>query len=142
MRNILVTLLMLFSLVEVSTASRLQSSKLSELQEKSDIIVVAKIISVTPVSLLGRVDKSYDEVTLVITNLFKGDSESMKINIITEPRGVRGFDPALKSGQSGVFFLKKTEKFGYRLTSYGSASIFERGNFVLEESKQGIVPNL
>lgn len=113
--------------------SQLLPTNLSDIGARSELIVVAKVVEVRAVVLNERLDKPYDEVTLMVATVLKGQLKDSKLKIITEPRGMRDFDPALEVGQSGVFFLVNTEGSGFRLTASGAAAIFDRGNFVVKE---------
>lgn len=131
---IIVIILVCFS--GILQATQIPPSSLEKLQEESDLVIVAKVLSITAVNLSGRKDQPFDEVTLRIASLIKGKVESQNIKIVTEPRGMRDFDPELRIGQAGVFFLSEVEGFGFRLTQAGSVAIFERNSFILEEAKK------
>jgi len=114
--------------------AQLLPSELSDLQEKSDLIVVAQVTKVKAVSL-GREGTPYDQVTISIASIVKGKVNFKEIDIITEPRGMRDFDPELKEKQNAVFFLIETEEWGYRLTAQGSVAILG-GHFTIEQEGQ------
>jgi hypothetical protein len=123
----------LIALLNSSFATQVASADLSKLTAQSQLVIVAKVLSVTPVELNDRKDKPYDSVHVQISTVLKGELKEETINVILEPRGVRDFDPVLKVGQSGVFFLNLNAQGHYRLTASGAVAIFERGSFLLGE---------
>ena len=108
----------------------------ADVSKLSELIITAIVVKVVPMKF-GREDIPYDELTLKVASTLKGELKDMSVKIVTEPRGMRDFDPLLKVGESGVFFLIKDDKFGYRFAARGAVAIFTRGNFVLKDDKNG-----
>ena len=107
----------------------------ADVSKHSELIITAKVVKVVPMKF-GREDIPYDELTIQVASILKGKLKDMSVKIVTEPRGMRDFDPLLKVGESGVFFLIKDYKFGYRLTARGAVAIFTRGNFALKDENK------
>ncbi|MDA7916298.1 hypothetical protein N9B94_03595 [Verrucomicrobia bacterium] len=114
-----------------SFASQLGMMELPELLEKSELVVVARVEKVSLLKLDSRQPAPYDEAVLIIANVMKGDPQVKNLTIILEARGVRGFDPSLRIGQSGVFFLQKNSHGRIRTYTPGSIALFENNNFVV-----------
>jgi hypothetical protein len=101
----------------------------AELTEQSDVIVIAQVVSVDSLALDKRKPIPYDEVVIRISSFIKGNIEDKEMNLILQPRGVKGFDPQLNVGETGIFFLKDIEHGTARLTYWGSVAIFEKNHF-------------
>ncbi len=133
MRKGAITLLLAEVLTTCALASQLIPFELSDLSSKSELIVVARVIAVTPVAIDSRKPTPLDQVLLTIGSVLKGDPKTNHLAIVLEPRGVRGFDPAVKAGDSGVFFLSR---YGNHLRpcTFGAVALFEHKNFVATEN--------
>ena len=118
MKNLIVIFLAFFAVQ--AYASSLPRITATELQSKSDLIVIGTVLSVSPLK------EVLDEVVISVDSLLKGDTPEKKISIILQVRGgLKDWDPQLKAGQSGVFFLKRDGDY-FRPAHGGSISIFEK----------------
>ena len=118
----------LLILAATSFASEISRITLSALYVKSDLIVMAEVIN-----LLKK--ENQDQVTIKTDSYLKGES-SQKIyifNLVTRG-GLKDFDPSLKKGDTGVFFLKLREQEGQVEKAYwGSVATFQKNHFDLTE---------
>jgi hypothetical protein len=121
--------------VTFAWASQLVPFELSKLSSTSEIVVVARVAKVTPVELDSRKPTPFDQVELIVATVLKGSLQKSKLTIVLEPRGVRDFDPSLKPGDSGVFFLRKNSNQQFRPITAGAVAMFENKNFVVTEDK-------
>ena len=100
-------------------ASSIAKIKLSELEGKSDLIVLAKVIDVIS-------DDSLDKITIKVSSVLKGKPKNYEVTVWLRVRGgLKEFDPETRVGDYGVFFLKKLDKY-YRTAQGGSIAIFEK----------------
>ncbi|MDO9577214.1 MAG: hypothetical protein Q7J16_04965 [Candidatus Cloacimonadales bacterium] len=118
--------LFLFSIASTSEISKIT---LSELQEKADLIVLAKVIEL-------EIYRDQDQVTIQVDSFLKGESDKSVFTFTLISRGgLKDFDPALNTGDTGVFFLKLKEKEGeFEKAYWGSIAIFDKDNFELSDS--------
>ena len=120
---------MLFILNNYSFASGINRITLSELQEKADLIALAKVEKVIP-------NDDRDIVTIKIDSFLKGVSEEKELSFILVTRGgLKDFDPVLKRGDTGVFLLKK-KGAEVEKAYWGSVAIFQKNHFDLTEEKE------
>lgn len=118
------TFLLLFALTPSGFASEISRITLAELYEKADLIVMA---GVTRVDRAGE----RDEVTIQVESFLKGNSPDRKYTFTLVSRGgVKDFDPVMKKGDTGVFFLKQMRK-GVEKAYWGSVAVFVKNNFNL-----------
>ena len=111
-----------------SFASTIRRITLSELQTRADLIVLAKV---TAVEAKGNLD----QVTIQVDSVLKGKSAKKVYTFTLVTRGgVKDFDPALKKGDSGVFFLKSRDRQGGVEKAYwGGVASFTKNHFELTE---------
>ncbi|MGD8763273.1 MAG: hypothetical protein PVG87_13260 [Desulfobacteraceae bacterium] len=111
-------------------ASQINRIPLSELHSKSDLIVMAEVTEVAK-------EDNQDHVTIQVDSYLKG-SNPQKIYTFTliTRGGLKDFDPSLKQGDTGVFFLKRKEQKGQVEKAYwGSIAIFQKNHFCFTEEK-------
>jgi hypothetical protein len=119
-----------------ANASKIKPLELTELTGLSDVVVVAKVISVKKIALDSRtpsLDDEPDEVTIKVASVLKGTIQTDKITIILQSRGVKNFDPKLSEQDTGVFFLREVNGSSAKLAYWGSAAIFQKPNYILRE---------
>lgn len=107
-----------------SLASQINRITLSELYMKSDLIVMAEVIKLIK-------EGNQDHVTIKTDLYLKGKSsqEIYTFNLITRG-GLKDFNPSLKKGDTGVFFLKLREQEGQVEKAYwGSVATFQKNHF-------------
>jgi hypothetical protein len=106
---------------------------LSELQQKSDLIVMAEVMQV-----VEKGDR--DQITIKAESYLKGGGPEADYTFTLEPRGddEKALDPSLKAGDTGVFFLKHKSRAGQAEKAWqGSVALFVKDNFDLTEEKVG-----
>ena len=103
---------------------------MSELHSKSDLVVMAQVTQVVK-------EANQDHVTIQVDSYLKGSNPQKIYTLTLIPRGgLKDFDPSLKKGDTGVFFLKLKEKKGQVEKAYwGSVAIFQKNHFYLTEEK-------
>lgn len=120
-------------LITCAFASQLVPVELSDLSAKSELVVVARVANVSPVEIDSRRPTPFDQVKLTVVTVLKGQLSKDSLTIILEPRGVRNFDPSLKPGDSGIFFLREDSDKRIRPITPGAVALFENTNFVVSE---------
>ena len=104
------------------SASNIGKIELSKLENKSDLIVLAKVVHV-------HSDKELDKITINISSVLKGEPENDEVIVLLQVRGgLKEFDPTTHVGDVGVFYLRRNSQY-YRTTHGGSIAIFEKNNF-------------
>jgi hypothetical protein len=118
-------------LVSTASASEINPLDLSALAGKAEVIVVGHVEGVK------RLDDSRDEVTVRIADVLKGNVTGKTVTFpITCRGGLKDFDPELKVGNKGVFFLQGVEEGKSRLAFFGSVAIFAKGeNFKADRGR-------
>ena len=111
-----------FAFASSATASKIPRISLKELHQRSTHIVLGRVVAV---AANGNLDK----VTVEIGAFVKGFSKKTTFQIRLIPRGMKGFDPALKVGDNGVFFLGSLKDGKATKAYWGSISIFPKPNF-------------
>jgi hypothetical protein len=103
-------------------ASQINPLDLSALAGKAEVIVVGHVEGVK------RLDDSRDEITVRIADILKGKAAGKTVTFpITCRGGLKDFDPALRAGDKGVFFLQAVADGKSRLAFFGSVAIFAKG---------------
>lgn len=109
MRTLLLSWLALAILMLCSpaaTASQIDRIKLIDLETRATHIVLGKVTKVVE-------SGDEDTVTVEVASLLKGKSEQKSFTFTLVTRGgLKNFDPAVKVGASGIFFLKEIETPG------------------------------
>ena len=101
-RNYHLTIVVFF-IVAVINSSQIARISLANLENKADLIVLAEVLDVTQ-------KQNSDIVTIQVDSYLKGSNSKniYSFSLITRG-GLKDFDPALKKGQTGVFFLKNKD---------------------------------
>jgi hypothetical protein len=129
MKKILLSLIAFFAFADYSFSSSIGQMNLSDLHEKADLIVLAQVTSV-------RQKGNYDEITIKIDSLLKGKTEERELSFMLSVRGgLKDFDPQLKIGNTGVFFLNKNGN-EVNKAYWGSVALFPDHIFKLKEGRQ------
>lgn len=107
-------------------ASSISRITLAELHSKSDLIVMGKVSKVVAKG-------NADTVTITSAISLKGGrpNNSYTFDLVTRG-GLKDFDPVLKVGLSGIFFLK-TDADGKVVKAYwGGIATFPKDHFTLK----------
>jgi len=107
--------------------SEIKQMELAQLSDSAGVVVLAQVVKVTKISAEA------DETTIKVGAVLKGKLGTGKLKIVLTTRGVKGFDPAMKVGDTGVFFLKKVKNKEAKLAYPGSVAVFSKPNFVVSE---------
>jgi hypothetical protein len=107
-------------------ATEIQPLPLDQLAGKSGVIVLGDVTGVK------RLDGEKDEVTVRVATVLKGDSVPKSFTVVLVCRSVPGgipndYDPEVKAGDRGVFFLKQISGGQGELAFRGSLSVFPKG---------------
>lgn len=115
-----------------SPASEISRISLSELHEKADLIVMAEVTKVVAEGIR-------DQVVIKVDKYLKGESPQTVYTFMLVTRGgLKDFDPALKQGDTGVFFLKRGQQEGEVEKAYwGGAAVFPKNHFDLTKEQAG-----
>jgi len=109
-------------------ASSIRRLNLAELPGRAEVVVLGQVVKVAPKG-------DADEVTIRIAAFLKGSTTQMTVTMTLVPRGLKGFDPTLKVGQTGVFFLTGLNGASASKAYWGSIAVFNSPNFVIAEDK-------
>jgi len=111
-------------------ASQINRITLSELHAKADLIVMAEVTKLVE-------EGNQDHVTIKTELYLKGKSPQTVYTFTLVTRGgLKDFDPSLKEGDSGVFFLKLRKQKGQVEKAYwGSIATFQKNHFDLTGEK-------
>lgn len=130
MKQILFVITILILMVSVGYGSEINKISLSKLDELSDYIVLGQVQSIVK-------DGNIDTATIKADSFIKGSSpqDIFTFTLVTRG-GLKDFDPELKKGDTGVFFLKTKKLKGEVEKAYwGSVAIFPKNNFKVIESQ-------
>ena len=133
-----ITLLVLLMLATTTTGSASQVIRitLAELQAKADIVVMAKVTKVVA-------EGDADHVTIKVDSYLKGnDPQNVYTFTLVTRGGLKDFDPSVKEGDSGVFFLESRKQEGEVEKAYwGGEALFPKNHFNLtKEDKKSPPP--
>jgi len=105
-------------------ASQINRITLSELHAKADLIVMAEVTKLVE-------EGNLDHVTIKADLYLKGKSPQTVYTFTLVTRGgLKDFDPSLKEGDTGVFFLKLRKQKGQVEKAYwGSVATFQKNHF-------------
>jgi hypothetical protein len=122
MKKMFIMLIFCVVFIPNTYASMIARIDLDELIAKSEYVVLGKVIDVSSKDVR-------DIVTVKVASSLKGNLAREEVSFMLTTRGgIKNFDPQLKIGDTGVFFL--IEKNGEIKRSYwGSIAIFNRNNF-------------
>jgi hypothetical protein len=111
-----------FTQLPTASASQINPLDLSALAGKSDVIVIGNVEGVK------RLDDSRDEITVRIADVLKGKADERTITFpITCRGGLKDFDPELRVGDKGLFFLQEVKEGRSALAFFGSVALFAKG---------------
>jgi len=125
--------LLLFIFPVSSFASQTNRISLLELNSKAHLVVMAEVTEVAK-------EKNQDYVTIQVDSYLKGSScqTVYRFTLITRG-GLKDFDPSLKKGDTGVFFLKRKEQKGQVEKAYwGSVATFQKNHFYVADKESGL----
>ncbi len=127
------TVLFILFLLTPAFSSQFKKITLSELHSKSDLIVMAEVAKVVE-------DGNRDHVAIRADVFLKGkNSQTVFTFTLVTRGGLKDFDPALKKGDTGIFFLKFGNKPGQVEKVYwGSIATFQENHFKLTDKNKGI----
>jgi len=126
MKIVLITFLMFSVIVPSAYASKISRLDLRKLLDKSEYVVLGKVTNISAKDVR-------DMVTIKVASLLKGALKKNEVTFILTARGgLKDFDPQLKRGDTGVFFLIETNG-EFKKAYWGSMAIFSKNNFLLNE---------
>lgn len=136
MKRVVCFSLLLAFLSLTSFASSIKRITLAELQAKADLIVLAKVTKVV-------MEGDSDHVTINIDSYLKGEGPQTIYTFTLCTRGsLKDYDPVVKEGDTGVFFLKCSKQEGEAEKAYwGSVATFNKNNYDLTEKKEPNQPD-
>lgn len=125
-----VMLILIVSSSSTCMASSIKKITLSELQSKATYIVTGEVTHVTKTG-------NQDTVFILVGSYLKGENSRAYFKFVLISRGgLKDFDPALKKGDTGVFFLKETKKGETKKAYWGSVATFQQNNFHISDKKK------
>ena len=131
MKRIIVVSLACAVLSATSFASQIIRITLSELQAKADFIVLGQVTKLVE-------DGDQDHVTIQVDSYLKGKGpQDVYTFTLVSRGGLKDFDPALKKGDTGVFFLKTRKLEGQVEKAYwGGIATFQKNNFYIRKKEE------
>ena len=135
MKKIICAVLLMLVAATTGFASQIKHITLSELQAKADFIVMAMVTEVVA-------EGDTDLVTIKVDSFLKGeDPQTVYTFTLVTRGGLKDFDPTLKKGDSGVFFLRPRKLEGQVEKAYwGSVAIFPKNHFDLTKQDKESQP--
>jgi len=129
-KTIFSTPLFLLIFASAGFTSEINRITLSELHAQADLIVMAEVTELVE-------EGNQDHVSIEADVFLKGESPQTVFTFTLVTRGgLKDFDPSLKKGDTGVFFLKLKEQEGQVEKAYwGSIATFQKNHFDLTELK-------
>jgi cyclophilin family peptidyl-prolyl cis-trans isomerase len=107
--------------------SEIKQMELAQLSDSAEVIVLAQVVKVSEISAEA------DEVTIRVGAVLKGKLRTGELKVVLTTRGVKDFDPTLKVGDTGVFFLKDVKNKEAKPAYSGSVAVFTKPNFIVSE---------
>jgi len=107
--------------------SEIKQMELAQLSDSAEVVVLAQVVKVTKISAEA------DETTIKVGAILKGKIGTDKLKVVLTTRGVKGFNPALKVGDTGVFLLKDVKNKKAKPAYPGSVAVFTKPNFIVSE---------
>lgn len=107
--------------------SEIKQMELAQLSDSAEVVVLAQAVKVTKISAEA------DEVTIKVGAVLRGKLRTGQLKVVLTTRGVKGFDPSLEVGDTGVFLLKEVAKKKAKLAYNGSIAVFSKPNFVVSK---------
>ncbi len=105
-------------------ASSIARLPLRELPDCSDAIILGEVIEVAEQN-----NANLDDLSIRVHSVIKGEIASPVIRLTLSTRGgIKDFDPRLKIGDTGVFFLKQ-QNGNFSKAYWGSIATFAKPNF-------------
>jgi len=132
MKKIITLITAIICLSNICLASSIKKITLDDLYLKADLIVIARVIHVDT-------RDNQDHVTINAVKCLKGTcgENIFSFNLVASG-GLKDFDPALRVGDTGVFFLKKSKIKPYiRKAYWGSVATFTKNHFYLSQQQSG-----
>ena len=122
---ILATVLFIWA-ASSSLASQINTMSLKQLQATAEIVALGQVTAV-------RSEGDLDHVAIQADTFLKGSSPETSFTFTLATRGdLKNFDPVLKKGAHGLFFLKKAKGTGKVTKTYwGSYAVFQSGIYSL-----------
>ena len=103
-----ISLIAIFMMMPCLMASQISGLPISELYSKSNIVVVGSVLRMV------KQDQYSDVVEIQINSFIKGAirqrETTQRFTLRLRNKGVKDFDPTLKEGDMGVFFLESIEE--------------------------------
>ena len=129
MKKFVSAALLILFLASHGFASRVTEMSMEALHTKSDLVVIASVTEV-------KKREYTDLVTIHVGSYLKGQSKERTYFLTLSPRGLTGFDPELKKGDTGIFFLAIDKETGKaKLTHWGGVAIFTKNYLRLDAGK-------
>jgi hypothetical protein len=126
MKKSIIIITLAISFTTSAFASTISRLDLNKLLNQSEYVVLGKVINISNIDVR-------DKVTIRVASSLKGELRRKEVSFMLTTRGgIKDFDPQLRVGDMGVFFLNK--KNGEIEKAYwGSIAIFSKNNFELNE---------
>ncbi len=126
----------MITFVSVTFASQIKKITLSELRSKADLIAMAQVIKMVK-------KENQDYITIQVDSYLKGSGlNNIYTFILLSSGGLKDFDPSLKKGDTGIFFLKRKGTDGAVEKAYwGGIATFSKNHFYVTEDNTQLDTN-
>ena len=120
----IVSIIIILACLSVAYASKIKRLNFTELSTSSKFIVLGHVEKIV------KSDETSDTVRIQIVEVLKGKLHIPGyFDLCLRNKGVKDFDPILKVGDKGVFFLSEIEGTEGSLAYWGSIGIFQKDNY-------------
>ncbi|HOT28142.1 MAG TPA: hypothetical protein PLU72_08120 [Candidatus Ozemobacteraceae bacterium] len=124
MNKLLVMIVGILCFATAVSASEIALLPLKELPLRANLIVLGEVLRVVPQN-----NENLDTVTIRIHAILKGDVKDPEATFVLSTRGgLKDFDPQVKPGDMGVFFLDH-QNGAFKKAYWGSIALFAKNNF-------------
>ncbi len=124
MNKLVIMIVGILCFASVVSASDIALLPLKELPAKANMIVLGEVLRVVPQN-----NENLDTVTIRIHAVLKGEVTGPEATFVLSTRGgLKDFDPQLKPGDMGVFFLDHHDG-AFNKAAWGSIALFTKNNF-------------
>ena len=113
--------------VTPAAASEVAQLELADLPGRAEAIVLAKVVKVQKQP--AQASSPGQAVTIKTAAVLKGSVKQTDTELVLQTSGVKDFDPELKVGDMGVFFLREVAGTQAKPAYRGSVAIFPKANF-------------
>lgn len=134
MKKLFVMMVGILCFASAAPASDIALLPLKELPAKANLIVLGEVLGIVPQN-----NENLDTVTIRIHAVLKGEVKLPEATFVLSTRGgLKDFDPQVKPGDMGVFFLDH-QNGAFKKAYWGGIALFTKNNFTAGPAAGGDV---